>query len=547
MLDNMTHVGGKSKVVNGRSACTPMHDKNRPMSRFFNTSGPCRSDIHYTLASSHRLPLVRDLIESENYFVLHAPRQVGKTTTLMNLAVELTAEGRYAAVLVSMESGAAFPEDIGAAEYAVLGSWRRSIAAALPPEWHPPVWPEANPGERIAAALAAWCAFIARPLVLFLDEIDSLEDHVLLSVLRQLRSGFPTRPKAFPWSLGLVGLRDVRDYKVKRGESDRLHTASPFNIKAESLTLGNFTREETGELLTRHTIETGQRWDVDTRELIYTLTQGQPWLVNALARQCVEVLVKDRSVPITPSVVLHAKAILLERQDTHLDSLAERLREPRVAAVMQAVLSGEHLPFMNPDDLRYVLDLGLLVRASEGSLEVANPIYHEVIPKVLTTELLASIPRGSPTWLGADGKPDPEKLLASFIAFWKQHGEPMMKSAPYHEAAPHLVMLAFLSKVVNGGGRVEREYAVGTGRMDLLVHHGNIRVAMELKVWRDADDPDPLEQGLEQLEGYLEGLELPTGWLVVFDRRPDQPRVAKRTRVETATTASRRVITVVRG
>ena len=92
--------------------------------------------------------VVRRLIEQESYFGLHAPRQVGKTTALLSLAQELTVEGQYAATLVSMEVGAAFPKDVGAAEAAVLDAWGDAIlkqpAAALAPHWRP--GPPAPPG-----------------------------------------------------------------------------------------------------------------------------------------------------------------------------------------------------------------------------------------------------------------------------------------------------------------------------------------------------------------------------------------------------------------
>jgi hypothetical protein len=216
--------------------------------RFFNTSGPNRVARHYTLPVLTRLPEVRGLVEQELYFVMHAPRQVGKTTTLLTLAQELTAEGRHAAVLLSMEQGAPFSSDPGAAELAVLGSWRGAAQAWLPAELQPPPWPDAAPGDRIAAVLRTWAAASPRPLVVFLDEIDALQDEALVSVLRQIRAGYPTRPGHFPSSLALIGLRDVRDYKVASGGDGRLGTASPFNIKAESLTLRNFTEGEVAEL-----------------------------------------------------------------------------------------------------------------------------------------------------------------------------------------------------------------------------------------------------------------------------------------------------------
>lgn len=191
------------------------------------------------LPATSRLPMasLQMLIEEENYFVLHAPRQVGKTTAMQALAEQLTDSGQYAAVLVSAEVGDPFRHDPGAAELALLASWQLNARLQLPPELQmPPPPPIAPPGQRVQAALTEWAQAIRLPLVLFIDEIDSLQDEALLSVLRQLRSGFPNPPQAFPKFLALIGLRDVRDYKVASGGSQRLNTASPFNIKAESIT-----------------------------------------------------------------------------------------------------------------------------------------------------------------------------------------------------------------------------------------------------------------------------------------------------------------------
>jgi hypothetical protein len=514
--------------------------------RKFNTAGPCNPDRHYMLPAMARLPQVRTLIEDQLYFVLHAPRQTGKTTALLSLAQELTAEGTYTAVLVSMERGAAYNDDPGEAEIAILKSWRRATAARLPADLQPPTWTEETMRAGIGQALQTWVRASPRPIVLFLDEIDTLRDDALISVLRQLRDGYADRPDFFPWSLALIGLRDVRDYKVASGGSERLHTASPFNIKAESITLRNFTDDEVAALYQQHTDETGQPFTPDATARAFHLTQGQPWLVNALARQLTEVLVTDRAVPITPDHVDQAKEILILRQDTHLDSLAERLREPRVRHIIEPILAGLALENISYDDIRFVQDLGLCRMDPAGGLVIANPIYQEVIPRVLANVPQASLPYIAPTWLTPDGKMDPEKLLDAFLAFWRQHGEPLLKSAPYHEIAPHLVMMAFLHRVVNAGGTIEREYAIGTRRMDLCVRYGEVTLAMELKTWRDTDKKaDPLDAGLKQLDAYLAGLGLETGWLVIFDQRSDLPDIGERLTTEPATTpAGRRVIVV---
>ena len=367
----------------------------------------------------------------------------------------------------------------------------------------------------------------------------------MIFILRQLRDGYPRRPQGFPYSLGLIGMRDVRDYKVKSGGSNRLNTASPFNIKVESLTLRNFSFAEIQNLYQQHTEATGQIFSPEAINHAFYLTDGQPWLVNAIARQATEFLVTDRTQPITLAVIEQAKEILIQRQDTHLDSLAERLREDRVKVIIEPILAGEELPDVPPDDIRYLLDLGLCKDSNGRGLEIANPIYREVLPRVLTYTTRASIGVIEPRWLSAEGEFLPDELLQAFLDFWRQHGDPLLKSAPYPEIAPHLVLMAFLHRVVNGGGSLEREYAIGSGRMDICLRYGQVTMGLELKVWREKK-PDPLSVGLTQLDKYLDGLGLDTGWLVIFDRRPGLPSMGERISTEKATSPAGRQITVIR-
>ena len=258
---------------------------------------------------------------------------------MLGLAKQLTESGRYTAVLVSAEVGAPFSNDPGAADLAILGAWRDRAAFHLPADLQIPDRSDAPPGQRIRATLQAWAQASPRPIVLFIDEIDSLQNDALISVLRQLRDGYNDRPQGFPQSVGLVGLRDVRDYKVASGGSDRLNTASPFNIKVRSLTMRNFNAAEVGELYQQHTQETGQVFTQNAIATAFDLTQGQPWLVNALAKEVVEEMITDTNIPITPEHIHQAKEILIRRQDTHLDSLAEKLREPRVKAIIEPIFT----------------------------------------------------------------------------------------------------------------------------------------------------------------------------------------------------------------
>ena len=504
------------------------------MPRFFNTAGPCNPADHYTLPSERRLPDLCDLIERKLYVVVHAPRQSGKTTCFESFARTLTHEGRFAAVLASCETGQTAGSDVERGVGAVLRSieWRSSD---LPIELRPePLdgFGEIAAESRLTAYLSSWCQRSPRPVVLFLDEVDALRDDSLLSVLRQLRTGYATRPGRFPQSVALIGLRDIRDYRVRvRPDAASLGTSSPFNIKVRSLTLANFTREEVAELHGQHATETDQVFTPEASSLAWELTRGQPWLVNALAAEITDELIRDRSVPIEPRHVETAKEILIERRDTHLDSLIDRLREPRVRRIVEPILAGELLsPDVLDDDVQFVKDLGLVASGSAG-LEIANPIYREVIPRALAWVVQESLPVPRAPFIAADGSLRVDALLDGFTAFWCQHAEFFLERQPYSEAAAQLVFMAYLQRVVNGGGFIDREYGVGRGRIDLCVrwpHPGGVqRWAVELKVWRD-DRPDPLPEGLAQLSGYLARLGLEEGTLILFDHRTTAPPIPGR-------------------
>ncbi|AKT40391.1 ATP-binding protein [Chondromyces crocatus] len=564
------------------------------MPRFFNTAGPNDPADHFTLPARTRLPTLRRLIDQKRYIVFRAPREAGKTTALLALARELTAEGHHLALLLPLEQGHPFPHDPGTAELAILASWRRTAAAWLPPDLQPPPWPDAPPGERLAAALSAWAEASSRPLVLFLDELDALHDSTRLSILRQIRAGYPTRPAHFPHALVLVGLRDVREVGAPQlpapseapastrtpqahgsagllqpgnagyypaasaafhpstsavapspGATNGHALGSPLHLETESISLRNFTRAEVAELFGQHTAETGQVFLPDATDRAFFLTQGQPWLVNALARLITEDLVPDPAEPITTAHVDEAKEQLLRRRDPHLDHRMAHLHEPRVRAILEPMLAGGMLGTVSEDDVRYALDLGLTRMDPAGGLEVTSPIDREALVRALTYTRRASLPHLPATWRTAEGRLDKEALLRALLDFWRHHGEPLRAAAPYPEVAPHLVLMAFLHRVVEGRS-IEREYALGRGRMDLCVRDGGETVAITIKVWRPEQKADPLPEGLHQLDAYLAGLGLDTGWLVLFDRRPSAPPLAERLGAAPITSPGGRRITLIR-
>ncbi|MCU0661463.1 MAG: ATP-binding protein [Myxococcota bacterium] len=494
------------------------------MPRFFNTAGPCLAEDHYMLPPEQRLGEVRDLIAAKAFFVIHAPRQSGKTTFLRNLSRSLTAEGAYAALTVSLETFTIPFVDRSIPQ--LLRRIAQDAAVFLPKELLPPN-PAAyddRPLGGLKDMLSDWARTIDRPLVVLFDEVDSVPGETLLSILRQLRDGYCTRPGPFPQSVALVGMKDVRDYKIQlRDESQSLGTASPFNIKTRSLTLASFTQEEMRELLEQHTAQTGQRFADDAIAEIFEQSQGQPWLTNALAAQLTtsyDALVRDRTHVVERHHVLEASEILIERRDTHLDSLVARLQEERVRKVVQPVLTGELATDPTyDDDWTYVRDLGL-VSIRNGVRAIANPIYQEIIPRILTHQVQTSIAMDPKWYVAKDGALDMLKVLGKFLDFWRRHAEVLLRGMPYQEAAPHLVLMAWLQRVCNGGGHIHREFAVGTLRADLVVTFGGRDDVIEIKLQRDKHT---LPEGLEQTVSYAKRLGRDVGYLVIFDPRSTVP------------------------
>ena len=356
--------------------------------RFFNTTGPVRSDKHYCVPPLSRLDLddVLGLVRDEQYFVLHAPRQTGKTSTLLALRDLLNSgtAGTYRCVYANVEGAQAAREDKEEALRAILDELASRALATLGDGLLDERWPailaKSGPNGALRAALTGWAEADPRPLVLLLDEIDTLVGDTLLSVLRQLRAGYDRRPGGFPQSVVLCGLRDIADYRIDSPSGKPALTGgSPFNIKAKSLRLGDFSRDETLALMAQHTEETGQAFTPEALDTVWTHTQGQPWLVNALAAEtCFATAAgRDRARRVVAADVLEARERLIQRRATHLDYLTDRLEEERVRRVVEPILSGTAESDHTGRDVEYVRDLGLIAR--DPPLRMANPIYAEVV------------------------------------------------------------------------------------------------------------------------------------------------------------------------
>ncbi len=524
--------------------------------RYFNTAGPVREKDHYCFNPLERINLeeILSLIEQKKYFVLHAPRQTGKTSCLLALMEYLNSSTNYKALYINVEAAQGAREDVSRGMRAILGALASRARDYLNDDFPLnnmqsiiDLW---GADGSLSEMLSQWCKNNDKPIILFIDEIDSLVGDTLISVLRQIRAGYDKRPENFPQSIILCGVRDVRDYRIHSDREKSIITGgSAFNIKAVSLRLGDFSQSEVYELLEEHTKETGQPFDVKAKELIWNYTQGQPWLVNALAYQtCFEIKAKRDKIlekmPITEDMVIDAKEALILRRETHLDQLADKLKEERVKRVIEPIIQGREESYdLLDDDIWYVRDLGLT--KLDGGIHISNPIYAEIIPRQLTFGTQQTIHHKTAWYVKDNGRLDMPKLISAFQEFFRENSESWIERFQYKEAGPQLLMQAFLQRVINSGGRIEREYGLGRGRTDLMVvwnyeKKGQKEINQEFKQDKAKKAPKQITKavqkevielkilhkslektisdGLEQTYKYMDRCGQSEGHLVIFDR-----------------------------
>jgi hypothetical protein len=474
-------------------------------------------------------------IRDDLYWMLHAPRQTGKTTFLLNWMREINTNSKDAiSCYVSVERCQG-ELDVDVAmenicESICIHAERNDV----------PIPERSNDAGKslLNGILTNWAKLVfPKKLVVLFDEVDVLEGVVMVSFLRQLRDGFATRGIGkFPMSIALVGMRDLKDYLTAAKDGKAVNPGSPFNIKEDSAFIGNFSREDVSRLFAQRTQETGQEITPEALNYVWEQSRGQPWIVNSLfKRATLRILEATDFSTVTLDHIIAAREQMILARETHLDSLVWRLQDSRVRAVMETLMAGStDLKLGESEGFMLCQDLGLSV-IDDGVPCIANPIYKEVLARQMTysTQLMIQAPTYS--WQHADGSLNMELLLREFQKFWRRHSEIWEPTVDYTEAFPHLLLMAYLQRITNGEGRIEREYAAGRGRMDMLVEYRDKKYILEIKLIRDYDSPLSVKkEGIKQIRFYRDkfGQSTIPCYLIIFDRRSESKKPSWKQRLK---------------
>jgi hypothetical protein len=400
-------------------------------------------------------------IKDQLYWVLHAPRQTGKTTFLQSWMREINAGNEAIACYVSVEDCQGVTEQ----DKAMRTVYRAICDFAGLSKLPVPNLEEKDPDGLLRTTLIRWSELVApKPLIVLFDEVDVMEGEALISFLRQLRGGFASRgPGLFPISIALVGMRDLKDYITAAKDGKAPNPGSPFNIKEDSSMLSNFHRDDVTKLFAQRTAETGQEITEEALDYVYEQSQGQPWIVNSLLKRAtMRVLERESTETVTREHIFQARQQMIDARETHLDALGVRLRDPKIKHVIQTIIIGDTDIMLGRTDpaVELAIDLGLISWSSNWGFKIANPVYEEILTRDLNSGYHDNLPPPSTwKWQKANGDLDMDSLLQEFQKFWRRHSEIWEQKSDYTDAFPHLLLMAFLQRILNGGERIGWEQA----------------------------------------------------------------------------------------
>ena len=356
---------------------------------------------------------------------------------------------------------------------------------------------------------------------------------------RQLRSGYDRRSEGeFPYSVMLVGVRNIQDYRVySEIEKKEVLGGSAFNIVAEVRRIARFSRSHIKALIKQYESTSNRKFTSEAVDELFDITDGQPWCVN---RICAEIAKTSTPSTITKDAIISASEVIILRHETHLDIMTtSAMRDARVQRVLEALIMNVN-PLENGaslDDIEYTRDLGVIKQIGNNDNQqwrFSNKLYAEVIPRriVASSSIAVSGIVRSDFFELENGKLKMQQLMEAFLSFSLEHFRSIPANMLPHERVYHMIFYAFLQRIVNGGGRINREYPINDDAVDVLIEiaykdksgkKALQKEVVELKTYRPTNTAgfkSFVKSGKDQLvEKYLTPLRQQVGYLIVWDQK----------------------------
>lgn len=489
-----------------------------PGQRFFNTGGPAEPSRHYVVPAVDRIPFARQMVEDGLYFAIKAPYRSGKTTLANELAREMEIDGRFRVLRLNFHElkGA---NGLGALTVCFFEVLKEALENSGDPVLSGVRFGNAKkpPRGAVKEILGELCLALDKPLVLLIDEIHAIPRKRARFFFDVFFAGFQERTRhRFPHSVVFFCVRDVfaPTARAKKGGSrNRGVRGGALNIY-RTVELPNLTFADICSLCDAHNAETGQFVDDEAKLKIWDLTEGQPFLVNAILGEALDfVLHGETAKPVTGQVVAEAALGVARSRPAHLVRLMSFLKDPGVLKAVGEVLSGVSAkrPLFD-EGTNLALDLGLLSLDGDDYLRPANRFVKDLALGALTEHM--ALP-GSLAGRFREG----DEILASplileFQRYWKERAGTWLK--PFGEipgALTRLALMAFLRRALGDDPAPETFPAVREDSLMIAVR----RESKTYPIFATLGGASAPFREPEELSSFMDSRGASEGWVLSFD------------------------------
>ncbi len=470
--------------------------------RYFNTSGPNNPEKHYTCMREGLIEKGLNFVKDERYFTIWSPRQSGKSTYFRLLAKKLECEG-YKVTHINVENFQDATKDI----------FLRHLGKELKNGYGLDLKFDAFSDlfDKIKDVSGVNCVFI-------IDEIEGLNEEIFNQFLHTIRNLYHSREEHCMKSVILVGVSNITGIAED--------SASPFNI-ADTLEVPYFTKEEVYELLDRHEEETGQRFEERVQEKIYSITSGQPGLVNGFSYKLVEMCVGREEILYDDYLIIEDwyLKVVIDKNIANVISKAKKYRD----FVERLLFREESIEFdIERESIKFLHANGVINRDKDGYVEFRAPLYKKKLYRAFYPHVNGDMERekffikGLLLYIREDGAIDFDRLIDNFkeyvkrrsFRYFREKDEETGKFKQIKEATLVYTFETYIQSFIQSlGGKSYLEAHTGLGRSDLIINVNNREYVVEAKIYRDEIR---FEKGKKQLAYYCDNINIKEGIYLVF-------------------------------
>jgi len=481
------------------------------------------------------------LIEDEEYFIINRPRQYGKTTTLYLLNKRLTRIEKYLSIKISFES-------IDSESFTEVKRFLKSVMTQIRNyfrftknknmfEYVNKHYDRINRMDEFSDFITDMIEYAEKEVILIIDEVDkSSNNQLFLDFLGMLRNKYLLSKEGVDITFNsviLAGVHDVKSLKIKIRSDEEHKYNSPWNIAADFDVDMSFSVDEIETMLDDYIENKEIKLDKNYfAERLYFYTSGYPFLVSKLCKIIDEKIIKPQETVWENEYLDMAVKELLKENNTNFESLIKNIENNKelYTFVKRIILDGENITYVKTDEIVALGSMYGILKDQSGNCKINNRIYEQLIYNHMMMKLIRKDKYGimsqynyKSKFIKEDKSLDIEKILIKFQEFMKH--EYSEKKQAFLEDDGRLILLAFLSPIINGTGFAFKEVKGGEEkRFDIVITYEKRMYILELKIWRGEEYH---KKGLIQLGEYLDQYGLDQGYLVLFDFRKLQGESGK--------------------